>query len=86
LGFGRAVQRLLWAAVASGLADRVEGQDVLIAVDDEPSREAMRLMVASGIVSVRQGRLAWAACWSFCAGGAPDNKKSSGRRCAGRWV
>jgi diaminopropionate ammonia-lyase len=37
-----------WPTVSRGI-------DVLVAVDDEPAREAMRLMAASGIVSGETG-------------------------------
>ena len=53
-----------WPAVSRGI-------DVLIAVDDEPSRKAMRLMAASGIVSGETGAAGLSGLLELLRRGSP---------------
>jgi diaminopropionate ammonia-lyase len=57
-----------WPTVARGI-------DVLIAVDDEPSREAMRLMVASGIVSGETGAAGLGGLLELLRRGSPGQQE-----------
>ena len=51
------------------------GIDVLIAVDDEPAREAMRLMAASGIVSGETGAAGLSGLLELLRGGSPGQQQ-----------
>jgi diaminopropionate ammonia-lyase len=51
------------------------GIDVLVAVDDEPAREAMRLMAASGIVSGETGAAGLGGLLELLRGGSPGQQQ-----------
>jgi diaminopropionate ammonia-lyase len=51
------------------------GIDVLVAVDDEPSREAMRLMAASGIVAGETGAAGLGGLLAFLCQGSPGQQE-----------
>ena len=57
-----------WPTVSRGI-------DVLIAVDDEPAREAMRLMAASGIVSGETGAAGLSGLLELLRGGSPGQQQ-----------
>jgi diaminopropionate ammonia-lyase len=57
-----------WPAVSRGI-------DVLIAVEDEPSREAMRLMAASGIVSGETGAAGLSGLLELLRRGSPGRQQ-----------
>jgi diaminopropionate ammonia-lyase len=62
------------------------GIDVLIAVDDEPSREAVQLMAASGIVSGETGAAGLGGLLELLRGGSPgqqEEQREEARRALG---
>jgi len=62
------------------------GIDILIAVDDEPTREAMRLMAASGIVSGETGAAGLGGLLELLRGGSPgqqEEQREEARRALG---
>jgi diaminopropionate ammonia-lyase len=68
-----------WPTVSRGI-------DILIAVDDEPTREAMRLMAASGIVSGETGAAGLGGLLELLRGGSPgqqEEQREEARRALG---
>ena len=68
-----------WPTVSRGI-------DVLIAVDDEPSREAVQLMAASGIVSGETGAAGLGGLLELLRGGSPgqqEEQREEARRALG---
>jgi len=59
------------------------GADVFVAVDDEPAREAMRLMAASGIVSGETGAAGLGGLLELLRGGSPGRQQEEARRALG---
>jgi diaminopropionate ammonia-lyase len=59
------------------------GTDVLVAVDDEPAREAMRLMAASGIISGETGAAGLGGLLELLRGGSSGRQQEEARRALG---
>jgi len=59
------------------------GADVLVAVDDEPAREAMRLMAESGIVSGETGAAGLGGLLELLRGGSSRRQQEEARRALG---
>jgi diaminopropionate ammonia-lyase len=65
-----------WPAVS-------RGADVFVAVDDEPAREAMRLMAASNLVSGETGAAGLGGLLELLRGGSSGQQQEEARRALG---